>query len=136
MKNNEVRQRFIELRAKGISFDKIAKELKIAKSTLIEWSKIYLREIENLKAIELEALQEQFFLNKTARIEMLGQQVDRMKKEIQKRDFSDVPTDKLIDVYNKTLNQLKQEEIEITFKGDGDSLEELLATRNTVTWKP
>lgn len=32
MKNNEARHRFVELRARGISFGKIAKELKIAKS--------------------------------------------------------------------------------------------------------
>ena len=129
-------QQFIEMRAKGISFNNIAKELKIAKSTLIEWSKAYLTEIENLKAIELEALQEQFYLTKTARIELLGRQVERMKGELEKRDFSDVSTDKLLDVLSKTLNQLKQEEIEIIFKGEGDTLEDLVTTMNTVTWKP
>lgn len=136
VKDNDTRQKFIEMRAKGISFDKIAKELKIAKSTLIEWSKIYLTEIENFKAIELEALQEQFYLTKTARIELLGRQIERMKNELDNRDFSDVSTEKLLDAFNKTLNQLKQEEMEVMFKGEGDTLEDLIAATNTVTWKP
>lgn len=136
MKSNETRQNFIELRAKGISFDKIAKELKVAKSTLIEWSKTYLQEIENLRAIELEALQESYYLTKTARMELLGRQVERIKNELESRDFSDVSTDKLFDVFSKTLNQLKQEEVEITFKGEGDTLESLIAATNTITWKP
>lgn len=136
MKNNETKQKFIEMRAKGISFEKIAKELKIAKSTLIQWSKKYSTEIENSKAIEMEALQEQFYLTKTARIEILGQQVERIKEEIENRDFSDIPTEKLIDVFSKMFNLLKQEEVTMQFKGKGDSVEELIANSNIVTWKP
>lgn len=124
------------MRAKGVSFDKIAKKLNIAKSTLVEWSKTYLMEIENLKAIELEALQEQFYLTKKARIEILGEQVKRLKKELEGRNLSDIPTDKLLDIFNKMLNQLKQEEIEVKFKGEGDSLEDLIASTSIVTWKP
>lgn len=136
MKDNETRQKFIEMRGKGISFRKIAKELNVAKSTLMEWSKEYLTEIENLKAIELESLQEQFYMTKKARIELLGGQLDKMKEELEKRDFSDVPTDKLIEVLNKTLSQLKQDETEVMFKGEGDALESLTSSMNTVTWKP
>ncbi len=138
MKDNEIRQKFIELRAKGKSFRKIAEELNIAKSTLMSWSKSkeHLTEIENLKAIEMESLQEQFYMTKKARIELLGRQVERMKKELEKRDFSDVPSDKLLDSLSKTLNQLKQDEIETTFKSEGDTLKDLMVTMNTVTWKP
>lgn len=136
MKDNETRQKFIQLRAKGMSFRRIAEELNIAKSTLMAWSKEHLTEIENLKAIELESLQEQFYMTRKSRIELLGRQVDRMKRELENRDFSDVPSDKLLDALSKTLNQLKQDEIEITFKGEGDTVKDLLATMNTVTWKP
>ena len=51
-----IKQEFIELRAKGWSFDKIAKKLGKAKQTLIDWSKELQDEIANRKAIELEAL--------------------------------------------------------------------------------
>ena len=39
MTNNEEREKFIELRAEGLNFDKIAKELKRSKQTLINWNK-------------------------------------------------------------------------------------------------
>ncbi|AKL83308.1 hypothetical protein D068_cds05470 [Bacillus atrophaeus UCMB-5137] len=136
MKDNETKQKFIELRAKGVSFRKIAEELNIAKTTIMAWSKVHLTEIENLKAIEMESLQEQFYMTKKARIELLGRKVERMKKELENRDFSDVPSDKLLDALSKTLNQLKKDEIETTFKGEGDTFEDLLVTMNTVTWKP
>lgn len=136
MKDNETRQKFIELRAKGISFNKIAKDLNVSKSTLILWSKEHLMEIENLKAVELESLQEQFYMTKKARIEILGRQIERMKNELEKRDFSDIPTDKLLDALTKTINQLKSDEIEITFKREGDTLEDLVSNINTVSWKP
>ena len=52
----EIKQQFIQLRAKGYSFDKIAKELGKAKQTLIDWSKEFQEEIANVKASELESL--------------------------------------------------------------------------------
>ena len=64
METLETKNKFIELRAKGYSFDKIAKELGIAKQTLIDWSKELKNQIANLKAFELEVLQEKYFLSK------------------------------------------------------------------------
>ena len=49
----QTKERFIELRAKGWSFDKIAKEIGKAKQTLIDWSKELQDEIANRKALEL-----------------------------------------------------------------------------------
>ena len=52
----QTKENFIDLRSKGWSFDKIAKELGKAKQTLIDWSKELQDEIANSKALELEAL--------------------------------------------------------------------------------
>ena len=71
METLKVKENFIELRAKGWSFDKIAKELGKAKQTLIDWSKELEDEIANLKALELEALYEKHYLLKENRIETL-----------------------------------------------------------------
>ena len=62
METTELREKFIQLRAKGWSFDKIAKELGKAKQTLINWSKELQDEIANRKALELEALYESYYL--------------------------------------------------------------------------
>jgi len=40
--------KFIELTAMGLSYDKISKQLKVSKSTLIEWSKVFKPGIRSL----------------------------------------------------------------------------------------
>lgn len=112
----EEKERFIELRAKGWSFDKIAKELGKAKQTLINWSKELEDEIANLKALELEALYEKHYLLKENRIETFGVLLRKLKDEVMNRDLSDVPTDKLLDLLLKYESQLKDEVIEPRFK--------------------
>ncbi len=112
----ETKERFIELRAKGWSFDKIAKELGRAKQTLINWSKELEDEIANRKALELEALYEKHYLLKENRIETFGVLLRKLKDEILSRDLSDVPTDKLLDLLLKYENQLKDEIITPIYK--------------------
>ena len=120
----ETKERFIELRAKGWSFDKIAKELGKAKQTLIDWSKELEDEIANLKALELEALYEKHYLLKESRVETFGKLVNKLKDEVMSRDLSDVPTDKLLDLLLKYKNQLKDEIIEPRFKTSTEIKEE------------
>jgi len=112
----EEKERFIELRAKGWSFDKIAKKLGKAKQTLINWSKELEDEIANLKALELEALYEKHYLLKENRIETFGVLLRKLKDEVMSRDLSDVPTDKLLDLLLKYENQLKDEIITPIYK--------------------
>ncbi|MGH0601017.1 hypothetical protein [Bacillus mycoides] len=59
-----------------------------------------------------------------------------MKEELETRDYSDVSSDKLLDYLSKTLNQLKQDETEFIFNAEGDTVEDLITTMNTVTWSP
>jgi len=109
MKDQETKERFVELRARGLSFDKISKELKVSKQTLIDWSRGLQEEIGNLKAIELEALQEKYFLTKEKRIELFGERLKAIKEELDKRDLKDVSTDKLIELLLKYHRILKEE---------------------------
>lgn len=112
----EVKQRFIELRAQGMSFDKIAQKLNKAKQTLIDWSKELEEEIANYKALELEALYESCYLLKEARLKQFGGIVNKLTEELQGRDLSDVPTDKLLDLYLKYSDKVKEEIVEPSFK--------------------
>lgn len=111
MKDQETKERFVELRARGLSFDKISKELKVSKQTLIDWSRGLQEEIGNLKAIELEALQEKYFLTKEKRIELFGERLKAIKEELDKRDLKDVSTDKLIELLLKYHRILKEESV-------------------------
>ncbi len=120
----DTKKKFIELRAKGYSFDKIAKELGKAKQTLIDWSKDYQEEIANLKALELEAIQEEYYLLKESRLQRLGGILNKLRDEVESRDLSDVPTDKLLDLYLKYDSQVKDEVVEPVFRSSEDIREE------------
>ena len=109
METIEQKEKFIELRAKGYSFDKIAKELGRAKQTLIDWSKELEEEIANHKALELEALYEKYYLHKETRLQTFGELLGKIKKEIEKRNLSDVSTEKLLELYLKYQAQAKEE---------------------------
>ena len=124
MEITETKERFIELRAQGYSFDRIAKELGKAKQTLIDWSKDLQEEIANRKALELEVIYEKFFLLKEARLQTLGEMIAKIKKEVESRSLSEVPTDKLLELLLKYNNQVKEEVVEPVFKSSGEIAEE------------
>jgi len=122
----EIKERFIELRAKSYSFDKIAKELGKAKQTLIDWSKELQDEIANRKALELEALYESYYLMKENRLQTFGDMLTKIKEEIERRDLSDVPTDKLLELLLKYDSQVKEEIVEPIYKSSVEIREERL----------
>jgi transcriptional regulator len=126
MELTESKQRFIELRAKGWSVDKIAKELDKAKQTLINWSKELQDEIANIKALELELLYETYYLQRENRLQTFGTMLTKIKKEVESRDLSDVPTDKLLDLFLKYNSQVKEEIIEPIYKSSQELIEERL----------
>jgi len=120
----ETKEKFIELRAKGWSFDKIAKQLGKAKQTLIDWSKELQEEIANRKALELEVLYETYYLHRESRLQMFGAMLTKIKEEVEKRDLSDVPTDKLLDLFLKYNSQVKEEIVEPIYKSSKELMRE------------
>jgi transposase len=105
----EQKSRFILLRAKGNSYTRIAKELGVSKGTLVNWNNELETEIAHVRSIELEALQEEFFLLKEGRIRLLGELLKTIKTEISKRDLSKVKTDKLMELQLRYFEELKGE---------------------------
>ena len=126
MELQETKERFIDLRAKGYSFDKIAKELGKAKQTLIDWSKELKDEIANVKALELEALYEKYYLQKEAKIKSYGTILNKITTELESRDFSNVNTWRLLEIYPLYLERLNEEIVEPIFKSSQDIKEERL----------
>lgn len=120
------KQRFIELRAKGWSYDKIAQELKKSKQTLIDWGKQFSEEIANLKALELDSLYQEFYLGKETRLRNFAQMLGKIREEVMARDLSDVPTEKLLELFLRYSNQVKDEVIEPKFKTSAEIEEEKL----------
>ena len=116
MKDNDIKEKFLELRASGLSYDKIAKELNVSKQTLISWSKDYKYDLSNLKAIELDRLQQEYYISKMERIKLFGERLKLINKELNKRNFENLTTEKLLEYQMKFLHMLKEDENEIIFK--------------------
>jgi DNA-binding XRE family transcriptional regulator len=133
METMDKKQQFIELRAQGLSYDKIAQKLEVSKQTLINWSKDFELMIRNLKAIALETLQEEFCATKEKRIRIIGETLKAMKEEFSKRDLAKLPTEKLLDFLIKYIQVLKDEAAEITFRQETTAIENIL--NQTKEWQ-
>lgn len=107
MITNDVKNQFVELRVKGLSYDKIAQELQVTKQTLINWSKEYKYDILNLRKIEKEALLDRLELSEKARLERLSEILKKAYTELISRDLSKVSTEKLYDLVLKYMESNK-----------------------------
>jgi transposase len=108
----EIKSQFVELRAKGWSYLKISKRLKVSKNTLANWGAEMEGQIANLKAMEMESLHERYFMTKEARIHLLGEQLKALQAELKKRGLETVSTDKLLEMELKLYQALQAEYVE------------------------
>jgi hypothetical protein len=88
-------QRFIELRAQGWTYARLITELNVSKPTLIAWSRKHQFQIQNLKAIELEALRDKWLASTADRVNALGDQLRQVDAELAQRDMSGLTTPQL-----------------------------------------
>ena len=109
----EVKAEFVQLRAKGLPYVRIAERLGVAKSTLANWNAELEAEIASARAMELEALQEEFFLLKEGRIRLLGEQLQRLRGELASRDLTEVATERLLELLLRYQAALKEEFVEV-----------------------
>lgn len=109
MGREEKRAEFVRLRAQGHSYARIAERLDVAKGTLSNWNAELEADVARLKAIELEALHEEYFLLKEGRIRLLGDRLRAIQEEVEGRDLSDVDTVKLHDLLLRYFEELKAE---------------------------
>lgn len=114
--DRDTERKIIQLRAMGKSYSTIAKEAEVAKQTAVDTCKRCKEEIATLSALEIEELHETQRVGYSERITALSTLMQRVRAEIDKRDLSDVSTDKLIDLYLKQSAALKEELIEPSFK--------------------
>jgi len=124
MADLEEKERFIDLRAKGLSYGAIAKEMKRSKQTLINWGAELDNEIANRRALELEALYEKHYLLKEAKIAKFGEILQKITNELSKRDFKTVSTGRLLELYLLYFDKLSSEVVEPTFKSENQMEEE------------
>ena len=126
--NIEQQARFIELRGKGMSFQKIAEEIGVSKPTLIKWNGELLEQVKEAQYMELENLVEQYGLFRKKRFEVYCKALNSALKEFQERaetgELKNVPTDKLLNLVEQLEKRVER-----------DTSRELLSVHVRDTWK-
>ncbi len=113
---NEKQQKFIILRAENISFDKISEDLKVSKPTLIQWSKLYQKEIKDLQFEAFIKIKEAYSFTSKSRYEKILQQLDKIEDYILEADLSQSKITDLFMIKNSLVGQL--DNIERKIKGN------------------
>ena len=109
MKLTKDRLAFIKARAAGHSLRSAAEEVGISKATSEKWDRALSVQIEKAKREELEEIEKTYCLTRAARLEALGQTLEKLKSSINDMDLSKIPGDKLISLYLRTLRDLSRE---------------------------
>lgn len=129
-KTTEKKAEFIELRAQGLSYDKIGKTLNISKVTCQNWEEELEAKISESRDSKLSELYELYEMHKAGRIKKLGETIRKIDEALEKKDLSEIPADKLLELKYKYEEKLQAEYIEpAQLRGD-NSLEGVLYELN------
>jgi len=110
---------FLKLRADGVSFDKISKEINVSKPTLIKWSKLLSNEINDLKSLSILTIKEEYQYTQKQQYKVLLKHLNKVDKAIEEKDLSKVSIKDLILLKNDILDKLNKMEQETNFKNVG-----------------
>ncbi len=108
MKDQETVQKFIGLRAQGWTYARLMAELNVSKPTLIDWSRKHQFHIQNLRAIELEALADKWLSPLTDRVDALGGQLQKVEAELATRQAKDLSTVQLYTLARQLRRQIHE----------------------------
>jgi transcriptional regulator with XRE-family HTH domain len=120
MKDKETKVRFIELRGQGLPLMRIADEIGVSKTTLVNWEQELKEQIDNLRALELEALYDKYYLSVRKKVEFFGDVLSRIQGELETRDLSTIPTDKLFAMYAHFYQEAQRTLPELTFRSEDE----------------
>lgn len=98
---------FILLRADGISYDKIALQLKTSKATLIQWSKLFEDEIKDIQFQSFLQIKEAYAYSQKSKYETLLKQLSKIDDAIFEADLTGTQIKDLFAIKNNISSQLE-----------------------------
>lgn len=110
LKPQEMKDNFIFLRAEGKSYQAIAAELHISKSTCTAWERELKNAIAERKAANLEELYNAYAMTREARIRKIGETLTAIDAALDKADLSQIDPAKLLDFKLKYTGGFTHEE--------------------------
>lgn len=112
-KTLEEQEKFIELRAQGMSFEKISKELNISKPVLLKWNGEFLERIKEAQFFELENIVEKYSLMRAKRFEVHSKLLSSALKELQERaennKLKTLSTEKLFELVEELEQRIEKD---------------------------
>lgn len=126
MKDQAIKERYIELRASGKSYRSIAKELDIAKSTCQAWERDLSDLIADARAEREQELIEGYHMSREARIERIAGTLETINAQLAERGLEDVSTEKLLKLKLDYERELKNEYREPAIEPPEQSIEGIL----------
>src|SRR5688572_26367940 len=87
MYSSEITNQFIELRSRDVSLQRIADQLGINKTTAIDWQRRYQAQIDEFKAIHLDAIRERLTTRYENELEYAMSELKRIRAELKTRDW-------------------------------------------------
>ena len=136
MHDQKTVQHFIDLRVQGRSFSRIARELNVSKTTLIDWSRKHQHTIANLSAIERENRLTQVLASSEERMRKLGEQLRTAEAELIKRDVTTLSTGRLLTHVETLRRQLHREAGPMQFVSSVDAIPEDEYADRIQVWNP
>ncbi|MCI0747892.1 MAG: hypothetical protein L0Y58_21000, partial [Verrucomicrobia subdivision 3 bacterium] len=103
---------FIQLRSRNVSFRRIAEQLDICVNTARKWEQEHKEQIDHLRAVHLEAIQERYLKTYEHKLADLTDELDRIDAELKLREFECVSTEFLL--YRKTCLQARLEKLAVS----------------------
>ena len=98
MSKQDTKEKFVELRVAGETFEAIAKKLEVSKQTLINWSKedAIKETISTARLMKYQNILKIYEQNRHSKIEYFASLSKKMKDELKTRDLSKVRTENLL----------------------------------------
>lgn len=109
MKDQAVKDKFIKMRAQGLTYRAIARELSVSTRTLSVWNRKFSCEIKRVRGYDLDALHGKYLELKKHRVAALANVIEKAQSELSKRDFSQLATGELLRLYTRAVDALRRE---------------------------
>jgi transposase len=95
MYNNDIRNRFIEHRARGISLDKVTSLLGVSRTTAVEWNRKYKARVADLRALQYEAVLQRAGADYQREVHLAMAQLNRIREVLARRKVEHLSTEYL-----------------------------------------
>jgi ATP/maltotriose-dependent transcriptional regulator MalT len=112
-KTLEEKERFVFLRAQGLSFDKIAEEMDISKPTLIKWHGEMNEQVKKQQYFVMENILNQYQLMRRNRFEkysrLLNSVFQELENKVEQQELSELSVPELLKLAEKLETRLSKD---------------------------